>query len=107
MQRLKALYPTYSVKLTGHSQGGAIASLIAFALKNSGISAAAVYTFGQPRVGDSNFATCMAQKIPLVRVTHLKDVVPHVPYQSFGFRHAVREAYESSTTTVSPVVSST
>jgi triacylglycerol lipase len=74
-------------------------------LKNSGINIGAVYTFGAPRLGDSNLASCMPQKIPLVRVTHLKDIVPHLPYRTFGYRHSVREAYESSTTSTNPVVS--
>jgi hypothetical protein len=73
-------------------------------LRNNGITIAAVYTFGAPRVGDYNLATCMAQKVPLVRVTHLKDIVPHLPYRTFGFRHAVREAYESTSTSTNPVV---
>jgi predicted lipase len=104
VNRLRALYPTYTVKATGHSLGAALALLTAMDLKNKGIPTL-VYNFGQPRVGDPKFTSCVASKVPTERVTHLKDTVPHIPYESWGYLHATREAYESSTTATNPVVS--
>jgi hypothetical protein len=103
VKRLLGLYPTYTVKSTGHSLGAALALLTAMDLKNNGIPTL-VYNFGQPRVGDAKFASCVASKVPTERVTHLKDTVPHVPYESWGYLHATREAYESTTTSTNPQV---
>lgn len=72
-------------------------------LANSGIQNT-VYNFGQPRVGDKNFATCSSSKISVERVVHLKDTVPHVPFESWGYLHGTREAYESSSTASNPQV---
>jgi len=104
VKSLKTKYPSYSVKLTGHSLGAALSTLTAMDLKANGIAVATLYNFGEPRVGDTNFATCAASYIPTVRVTHLKDTVPHIPYQSWGYNHICREAYESSTTSTNPTV---
>ena len=50
------LHPTYSIVITGHSLGGALASLAGVVLKASLPSRdLKVYTFGQPRTGDSAF----------------------------------------------------
>jgi hypothetical protein len=103
VQRLRGVYPSYAVKCTGHSLGAALALLTSFDLKANGISSI-VYNFGQPRVGDPQFTKCVASRIPLERVTHLKDTVPHIPYESWGYLHEVREAYESSTTSTNPQV---
>ncbi|MCO5601948.1 hypothetical protein L7F22_056074 [Adiantum nelumboides] len=55
---------------------------------------AAVYTFGQPRVGDKVFASFMARKleqhkVQYYRVVYAYDLVPRVPYDDrvFGFKH--------------------
>lgn len=45
VQHLKALYPTYAIKTTGHSLGGALAQLTAMELLNSGF-AVSMYNFG-------------------------------------------------------------
>ena len=55
VQRLKLLYPTYSVKTTGHSLGGALALLTQLDLIKDGYDVD-MYNFGQPRAGDKNFA---------------------------------------------------
>lgn len=105
VKRLRGLYPTYKVKCTGHSLGAALAQLTAMDLKNKGgFTVSTVYNFGQPRIGDANYASCSSSSLPTERVTHLKDTVPHIPYESWGFVHECREAYESTTTTVNPAV---
>jgi hypothetical protein len=58
--------------VTGHSLGGALATLAGSALR-----ARAVYTFGSPRVGDAAFAATL--QAPLFRVENRRDVVTRVP----------------------------
>ena len=76
-------YPDFDVQITGHSLGGAIASLSSVALvfdKKVQKKKMSVYTFGLPRVGDKDYA---ANHDRLVnnswRVVHYKDPVSHLP----------------------------
>lgn len=62
--------------LTGHSLGGALATLAARRLPAS-LKPYAVHTFGQPRVGDAVFAR--KYKIKHHRFVNNKDIVPTVP----------------------------
>ena len=120
VKRLQAELPSYSVRCTGHSlgtthsnssqfpslinpPGAALALLTSMDLANNGIPNS-VYNYGQPRVGDSQFATCSSSKITVERVTHLKDPVPHIPFESWNYVHGCREAYESSSTATNPQV---
>lgn len=56
--------PSYRVVITGHSLGGALASLSAISLK-SGLpnTNLKLYTYGQPRVGNAPFATLVERLI--------------------------------------------
>lgn len=58
--------------VTGHSLGGALATLAGAALRPR-----AIYSFGAPRLGDAAFAAALAA--PLHRVVHGRDVVPELP----------------------------
>ncbi len=78
VRRLKQANPGYKVKVTGHSLGAALAQLTSMDLLRSGIPNT-IYNFGQPRVGDQAYATFATKKLNIWRVTHHKDVVPHVP----------------------------
>jgi len=104
VKSLRSKFPTYAVKLTGHSLGAALSQITAMSLKDSGITPAVLYNFGQPRIGDPNYAACSSTYVPTERVTHLKDTVPHIPYESWGFKHECREAYESTSTATNPSV---
>jgi len=82
LMSLKAKYPTFSIVLTGHSLGGAQATVMAMDLYfNKGVTNAYVMTFGSPRVGDWTFAAAFNKAYAgrSWRVTHQKDLVPHVP----------------------------
>lgn len=85
------------VYITGHSLGGALATIAAAKLVGKGhlsSSRVVLYTFGSPRVGDAKFATWFTKSIPQsFRVTHGYDIVPTVPPASFGFKHVSREVY--------------
>lgn len=98
---LRRDYPSAPLTITGHSLGGAVAFLSAYILTaDLHIAVDAVYTYGSPRVGNKAFA----EAHPLVkdgrswRITHHRDVVPHLPPRGFypfssGFVHAAREVF--------------
>jgi triacylglycerol lipase len=76
--------------VTGHSRGGAIATLAAQSLYYRGIKPTAVYTFGAPRAGNSTFAN-RYDIAHHYRIENDRDIVPHVPPQPL-FAH-VGERY--------------
>uniref|UniRef100_A0A1I7Z274 Lipase_3 domain-containing protein n=1 Tax=Steinernema glaseri TaxID=37863 RepID=A0A1I7Z274_9BILA len=80
---LRNKYPDYEVWVTGHSLGGAMASLCAATLAHLGqvdTQKLKLMTFGQPRVGDKTYADAVnAQLLYAYRVVHNRDIVPHVP----------------------------
>lgn len=54
----KAAYPSYTIIVTGHSLGAAVAALAAVSIKSALPSSnLKLYTFGQPRTGNAAFAT--------------------------------------------------
>lgn len=82
--QIKALVkanPGYKVYVTGHSLGGALASLAASRMVYENITSnPIVYTFGQPRVGDYAYAHEFDSKVKSAwRVVHYADPVPHCP----------------------------
>lgn len=87
----KATYPSYSIGVTGHSLGGAVATLGAAYLRKAGYTAD-LYTFGSPRVGNKAFAAfTTSQSGEEYRVTHDKDPVPRLPPIVFNYRHTSPE----------------
>ncbi|KAK1280536.1 hypothetical protein QJS04_geneDACA004810 [Acorus gramineus] len=78
--------PNAKVLITGHSLGGALATLFpALLLYHNQTtilnSLLHVFTFGQPRVGDEEFANFMASAL-MLRYRHIVyryDIVPRVP----------------------------
>jgi hypothetical protein len=77
-------YPNWPVYVTGHSLGGALASLFSiYAVVNFLIpytSAPTMYTYGQPRVGDYGYSTAHLQYVPnSFRLVNNRDPVPHLP----------------------------
>lgn len=99
---LRAKNPGYTTILTGHSLGGALATLAFTDLKAGGIPVKAAYTMGSPRVGniayaDFNDALSGASDSDigtLIRITHGIDGVPGLPTQGMGFQHSRTEIYE-------------
>ncbi|CCC09085.1 unnamed protein product [Sordaria macrospora k-hell] len=87
----KATYPSYSIGVTGHSLGGAVATVAAAYLRKAGYTAD-LYTFGSPRVGNKAFAAfTTSQSGEEYRVTHDKDPVPRLPPIVFNYRHTSPE----------------
>ena len=70
--------------VTGHSLGGAVATIIAAALQNQ-IPQLDLVTFGSPRPGGRKFRQRL--RVPHKRFVHGNDVVPQLPLPAFGFRH--------------------
>ena len=94
VKRLRSLYSTYAVKVTGHSLGAALAQLTSMDLIKAGISCS-VYNFGQPRTGDKAYASFATSKVSTWRVTHNKDIVPHLPFTTgMEYYHVCREEFE-------------
>ncbi|RAP75571.1 lipase family protein [Paenibacillus montanisoli] len=92
--------------VTGHSLGGALATLASLDIAvNRKPSALITYTFGAPRTGDPVFVRTYNAVVPLTfRVQNEFDVVPHLPplvYQSpktdktYYYLHVKEEAKRS------------
>lgn len=88
--------------ISGHSLGGALATLAALALservvlrQGKPIEIVSVVTFGQPRVGDGRFASHYDRRLGPIhwRVVNNRDIVPRLPPREMGFRHVGRLLY--------------
>ncbi|KAJ5621074.1 hypothetical protein N7510_005058 [Penicillium lagena] len=88
-------YPGYTLVLTGHSFGAALAVLGGTALRNAGYTPS-LYTYGEPRVGNTALATYITNQGSLWRVTHTDDIVPKLPPASFGFSQPSPEYWITS-----------
>jgi triacylglycerol lipase len=65
--------------ITGHSLGGAMATLASVRLAHAGYPVRAVYTYGSPRVGDRHFRNFYHW--PNYRFVCGNDLVPHLPFR--------------------------
>jgi triacylglycerol lipase len=75
---LPYLKPDYQTRLTGHSLGGAIATILMMFLKEDGYIIGKCITFGQPKITDRQGAA-MGEGLPLLRIVNHEDVVPLLP----------------------------
>ncbi|MBN6069438.1 lipase family protein [Aggregatibacter actinomycetemcomitans] len=64
--------------LTGHSLGGAVATILAAYLYENGLKPL-LYTYGSPRVGNVHFANYYANRFTHFRHVNGGDIVPAVP----------------------------
>lgn len=81
----------HEIWLTGHSLGGALASLLAAELLDMKLPVGGLFTFAAPRAGDSDLASCLDKKLELKahwRIVNEDDMVPHLPPKWLGFLHA-------------------
>ena len=81
LMALATANPTYKVIITGHSLGAAAAALAAVDYYQlTGGAKALLYTYGQPRVGDYEFAkTVNKHTEEAYRVVHASDIIAHLP----------------------------
>jgi len=70
--------------ISGHSKGGAMASLAAMRCHAlEGIKPEAVYTYASPFTGDVDFAVAYNAAISDTRYEYTDDIVPHLPPSPF------------------------
>lgn len=89
----------YSIRVTGHSLGGAIAVIIAHYLYRERFKVERLVTFGGPKVTNREGTKAFEGRIIVTRVVHDKDVVPMLPptgflsgrYQHFGPEVVLRD----------------
>mgnify|MGYP002130041045 CR=1 FL=1 len=81
--------PNGDIIISGHSMGGAVATLFASHLKEFNIHPRFVYTYGSPRVGDRAFAQYVDKQFGdrLMRVMNDWDMVVDLPPIAFDYRH--------------------
>ncbi|HJV91141.1 MAG TPA: lipase family protein [Holophagaceae bacterium] len=94
---LVALWPKVSpllpldrpLAVTGHSLGGALATLGALQALGEGAGVASVITFGSPAVGDQAFVASFTKRLGdrSDRVVHFADPVPRLLHPGLGFFH--------------------
>lgn len=83
----------YQIVSTGHSLGGALATLAAADLRNNGYTVA-LYSFGAPRAAGLKLSAYIsAQPGGNYRVTHWNDLVPQLPPVWLGYAHISPEYY--------------
>ena len=90
LQSLTALYRNAPIYLTGHSLGGALASLAGPDVKQTYKNVKGMITFGEPRVGNSHYSKYFSSVVDNQRVIHYADVVPHLPPTNMDFMHEGR-----------------
>lgn len=96
LDSLSVKYNTYNVFATGHSLGGALATVFAFDMMymKDKYNIKYVITFGSPRVGNEYFAQYFYSfDIYSKRITHYYDIVPHVPEEFLNYRHIYNEVW--------------
>ncbi|KAI1643134.1 alpha/beta-hydrolase [Daldinia loculata] len=91
----KEANPSYKIIFTGHSLGGAVATVAAGYARDQGYELD-LYTYGSPRVGNQAFVDFVtAQPGGEFRVTHLDDPVPRLPPIAVDYRHTSPEFWIS------------
>jgi hypothetical protein len=90
-------YPDYKIVATGHSLGGALASLATGVLRSQGTTVD-LYTYGAPKIGLDAIASYLTNTTygATYRVTHKADPVPKLPPALLGFKHISPEYYVTS-----------
>jgi hypothetical protein len=68
----------YTVYLTGHSLGGAVAAILGIYMRNAGIRIGRIITFGQPKFTNLAGAERYSD-LPLIRVIYQNDMVSLLP----------------------------
>lgn len=96
IQNLRAAHRDAPIHITGHSLGGAMATLAAPDIKESFGAIHALYTYGEPRVGNPEFSNWFKGVVFSYRIVHQADIVPHIPWASTGFLHEGEELWYDS-----------
>lgn len=96
------LHKRRPVFLTGHSLGGALATVLAAKWLHEGRPFVNVYTFGQPRVVSQATARvfCVECKERFFRFHNNNDAVTRIPLRLMGYRHVGTYLYISEEGTI-------
>ena len=86
----------WSIVVTGHSLGAALATFMAVEISiRLNLTNLRLFTYGSPRLGNLNTATFISGLLgDRNRITHRKDIVPHMPLFAEHFTHISGEWYE-------------
>jgi len=108
LARVKAGECPGGVHLSGHSLGGAVASVMAATLQSEAPEIfhpyyMSVYTFGEPRMVDDETADRLHQRINKLRWLNWGDPIPAAIGDAYGYKHygTAREIYEKNEETYS------
>lgn len=84
--------------LTGHSLGGALATIAADRFTDNQMQVHGLYTFGQPRVGDKAFARNFNAKMDgrAFRMVNNEDIVTRAPLGYQNYEHVGQLVYFDS-----------
>ncbi|KIY53282.1 alpha/beta-hydrolase [Fistulina hepatica ATCC 64428] len=87
-------YGTSTVTVVGHSLGGALALLdgVYLDMQLSDVDVR-VITYGQPRVGNQEFADYVDEHVNRTHINNKEDYIPILPGLSLGYRHASGEIH--------------
>lgn len=81
--------PAAHIRVTGHSLGGALASLAAMDIATGGLPyrTLEVFTYASPLVGTARWAQHFSiQRLAAWRIANRRDIVPKVPPTLLGYR---------------------
>jgi predicted lipase len=91
LKKAVAAMPRADIYITGHSMGGAIATLFSMYLHvhHPTMAPTQLYDIGCPRLGNSAFGSKLDEyfKDNHYRIKNQKDLVPDVPLRAMGYRH--------------------
>ncbi len=88
IEKRLAELPEIPLYITGHSLGAALATVATQELENHPLfkqRIAACYTFGSPRVGNSQYDKSF--KAPIYRMVNTTDIVTVIPLLAMGYIH--------------------
>ena len=96
IKKIKILYPEYKINITGHSIGGAIATLFGYFLSYSIQAKIYIFSFGSPRVGNKKWANIFNSKNNLehyrfVNFNDIISVIPHFNYCHCGNKFLIKK----------------
>ncbi|ORZ37865.1 class 3-domain-containing protein [Catenaria anguillulae PL171] len=98
VRELATANPDYTVVSTGHSLGGALATIAAVDLVGTNTVPASrieLASFHSPRVGNSNLSSLVSRIgfRAIDRIVQDNDIVPSIPPRFLGYEHTVGEKY--------------
>ena len=96
IQKYNALTKDRGWFIAGHSLGGAIATLVAYDQNRNFTSQPHIYTYGQPRVGNDNFAKKMNKmyEYGAYRVVNSSDIISFLPPPIWFNKNYYEHAFE-------------